>query len=69
MSKTDEKHSDRDGQFLQKNVTPTANLSLIVSNLVQRFRTSGKETISWFVAEGELVEIKNVPSTTERVSV
>ena len=68
MSKTDEKHSDRDGQFLQKNVTPTANLSLVVSNLVQRFRTSGKETIS-FVAEGELVEIKNVPSTTERVSV
>jgi hypothetical protein len=53
----------------KSNATPTANLSLVVSNLVQRFRTSGKETISWFVAEGELVEIKNVPSTTERVSV
>ena len=35
MSKTDEKHSDRDGQFLQKTVTPTANLSLVVSNLMQ----------------------------------
>ena len=56
ISKTDEKHSDRDCQFLQKNVTPTANLSLVVSNLVQRFRLSGTETISWFVAEGELVQ-------------
>ena len=56
ISKTDEKHSDRDGQFLQKNVTPTANLSLVVSNLVQRFRLSGTETISWFVAEGELAQ-------------
>ena len=48
---------------------PTAIIKLVVKDLVQRFRTSGKETISWFVAEGELVEIKNVPSTTERVSV
>ena len=33
-----------------------ASVNLVVSNLVQRFRTSGKETISWFVAESELVQ-------------
>ena len=38
------------------NATPTANLSLVVRNLMQRFRLSGTETISWFVAEGELVQ-------------
>ena len=40
----------------KSNATPTANLSLVVRNLTQRFRPSGKETISWFVAEGELVQ-------------
>ena len=34
---------------------PTAIIKLVVKDLVQRFRTSGTETISWFVAEGELV--------------
>ena len=40
----------------KSNATPTANLSLVVRNLTQRFRLSGTETISWFVAEGELVQ-------------
>lgn len=40
----------------KSNATPTANLSLVVRNLTQRFRRSGTETISWFVAEGELVQ-------------
>ena len=40
----------------KSNVTPTANLSLVVSNLTQYFRKSGTETISYFVAEGELVQ-------------
>ena len=40
----------------KSNATPTANLSLVVRNLTQRFRPSGKETLSWFVAEGELVQ-------------
>ena len=40
----------------KSNETPTANLSLVVRNLTQRFRRSGTETISWFVAEGELVQ-------------
>ena len=35
---------------------PTAIIKLVVKDLVQRFRTSGTETISWFVAEGELVQ-------------
>jgi hypothetical protein len=33
-----------------------ASVNLVVSNLGQRFRTSGKDTISSFVAEGELVQ-------------
>ena len=33
---------------------PTAIIKLVVKDLVQRFRTSGTETISWFVAEGEV---------------
>ena len=33
-----------------------AALNLVVRNLTQRFRRSGTETISWFVAEGELVQ-------------
>ena len=41
----------------KSNATPTANLSLVVRNLTQRFRRSGTETISWFVAEGELVQL------------
>ena len=40
----------------KSNATPTANLSLVVRDLTQRFRLSGTETISWFVAEGELVQ-------------
>jgi len=40
----------------KSNEPPTANLSLVVRNLTQRFRRSGTETISWFVAEGELVQ-------------
>ena len=40
----------------KSNATPTANLSLVVRNLTQHFRLSGTETISWFVAEGELVQ-------------
>ena len=40
----------------KSNATPTANLSLVVRNLTQRFRLSGTETISWFVAEGELAQ-------------
>ena len=35
---------------------PTAIIKLVVKDLVQRFRISGTETISWFVAEGELVQ-------------
>ena len=34
-----------------------ATVNMVVSNLVQRFRLSGTETISWFVAEGELVQL------------
>ena len=40
----------------KSNATPTANLSLVVRNLTQHFRLSRTETISWFVAEGELVQ-------------
>ena len=40
----------------KSNATPTANLSLVVRNLTQRFRLSDTGTISWFVAEGELVQ-------------
>ena len=40
----------------KSNEPPTANLSLVVRNLTQRFRRSGTETISLFVAEGELVQ-------------
>ena len=41
----------------KSNATPTANLSLVVRNLTQRFRRSGTETISWFVADGELFQL------------
>ena len=40
----------------KSNATPTANLSLVVRNLTQRFRLSDTGTISWFVAEGELAQ-------------
>ena len=40
----------------KSNATPTANLSLVVRNLTQHFRLSRTETISWFIAEGELVQ-------------
>lgn len=40
----------------KSNATPTANLSLVVRNLTQHFRLSRTETISWFVAEGELAQ-------------
>ena len=40
----------------KSNATPTANLSLVVRNLTQHFRLSRTETVSWFVAEGELVQ-------------
>jgi len=40
----------------KSNATPTANQSLVVRNLTQHFRLSRTETISWFVAEGELVQ-------------
>ena len=33
-----------------------AALNLVVRNLKQRFRTSDTKTVSWFVAEGELVQ-------------
>ena len=65
-STTNEKRSDREGNFLQMKVTPTANLTLVVSNLVQSFRPSGTETISWFVAEGELVQFDENFNRLER---
>ena len=40
----------------KSNATPTANLSLVVRNLTQQFRLSRTETVSWFIAEGELVQ-------------
>ena len=40
----------------KSNATPTANLSLVVRNLTQHFRLSRTETVSWFIAEGELVQ-------------
>ena len=40
----------------KSNEPPTANLSLVVRNLTQRFRLSDTGTISWFVAEGELAQ-------------
>ena len=40
----------------KSNETPTANLSLVVRNLKQSFRTSDTKTVSWFIAEGELVQ-------------
>ena len=33
-----------------------AALNLVVRNLKQRFRTSDTKTVSWFIAEGELVQ-------------
>ena len=42
----------------KSNATPTANLSLVVRNLTQRFRLSDTGTISWFVAEGELAAVR-----------
>ena len=65
-SKTNEKRSDREGNFLQMKVTSTANLTLVVSNLVQSFRPSSTETISWFVAEGELVQFNENFDRLER---
>ena len=40
----------------KSNEPPTANLSLVVRNLTQQFRLSRTETVSWFIAEGELVQ-------------
>ena len=40
----------------KSNEPPTANLSLVVRNLTQRFRLSDTGTISWFVAEGKLAQ-------------
>jgi len=45
---------------------PTAIIKLVVKDLVQRFRTSGTETISWFVAEGELVQFDEKFDRLER---
>ena len=46
--------------------TRTANLTLVVKNLVQRFWKSGTETISWFIAEGELVQFDKNFNELER---
>ena len=40
----------------KSNKRPTANLSLVVRNLTQHFREADTGNISWFVAEGELVQ-------------
>jgi hypothetical protein len=50
--------SSLEGQESQFCIAPQkATIAVVLSNFVQRFRTSGTETISWFIADGELFQL------------